>query len=94
MELNLFDKHGRFVMPDQSALDALDPADRERFAPVVAAAAKLDAAERDLKTATDTIAADVLAVEAADATLRKFPAPTFHDVWRQSTGGVTRRIGT
>lgn len=82
MELNMFDKVGKFVMPDLSNVDAET---RERFAPVAAAAAELENAERELTAAIKVIEQDVLAIEAAERDLRQFKKPTFHDLWAQTT---------
>ena len=84
--MDIFDKVGRFTMPDQAILDALDPVERERFAPVESAARELEAAERDLKDATDRMGTLIEAQDKAEKFLAKnFRAPTFMDLWRQST---------
>ena len=91
MSLDLFDKAGRFKMPDQTTLDALDPAERERFAPVERIARELDVAERDLKDATDRMGSLIEAHDKADKFLTKnYPPPTFMDLWRQSTSRPNR----
>jgi len=84
--LQLFNSKGMFQMPDQTTLDALDPAERERFAPVERVARELALAEADLKDATDRMGTLIEAHDAAEKYLTKnYPPPTFRDLWLQST---------
>lgn len=94
MELNLFDGRGIFQKLPQDVLAALDPADRALYMPVQRAVHELEMAEADLQAALAVIEADVIAIDAAEAELRTYHAPSFHDEWKATTGGVTRKIGT
>ncbi len=51
--LQLHDARGRFRLPDQQTIDALEPAERERFAPVLAAFNALHDTEAREKVARD-----------------------------------------
>lgn len=84
--LQIFDKLGRFQMPDQTTLNSLEPGERARFAPVKSIARELATAERDLKDATDRMGTLIEAHDAAGKFLAKnYPPPTFRDLWLSST---------
>lgn len=91
---NLISTRGEFVPIPDDALATLRPEQRALYAPVTAAADKLATAEKDLADALAVIEQDVLLIETCEATLRSFPARSFHDEWKATTGGVTRPIGT
>jgi hypothetical protein len=73
-------------MPTPDVLDALDPAERERFAPVERIARELHLAELDLKDATDRMGTLIETHDTAEKYLfANFKPPTFRDLWLQST---------
>jgi hypothetical protein len=84
-QVPLFDKRGNFCLPD---LSKLDDAERERLAPVAAAAEVVAAAEKALRAAEDDIGAAVERLDAAEKTearFRKSPSEAFHALWKQNT---------
>lgn len=85
MQVTLFDERGRFCLPD---LSKLSDADRERLAPVAAAAEVVAAAETALRSAEDDIADAVErldSAEKAEQRFRKSPSDAFHELWKQNT---------
>ena len=84
--LNLTDRNGAYLAPDQSTLDALDPATREAFAPVEAAARELESAESELSETVKAVERDVKALDAAEKFLAENYKPmTFHELHKMST---------
>ena len=71
---------------------SLDPAERERFAPVESIARELAAAERDLKDATDRMGTLIEAHDAAEKVFgEELPKRRLSDsLWLQSTTDPTR----
>ncbi len=81
----LFDKRGNFCLPDLSKLNDVE---RERIAPVAAAAEIVAAAEKSLRSAEDDmgIAIERLdAAEKAEQRFRKSTSESFHALWKQNT---------
>lgn len=89
--LQLTDSRGRFRMPEQAAIDALPPEERERFAPVAAAFSAFHAAEREEITATDAVSAELEKYTAAQKVLDRMPKPSFMDLWRSNTTRTDKR---
>ncbi len=85
MQPTLFDKRGRFEMPDVSTLT---DAERTKLAPVAAAAEVVAAAEKSLRSAEDDIGVAVERLDAAakaERRFRKSPSEAFHALWKQNT---------
>lgn len=90
MQPTLFDGRGCFTMPD---LSTLSDADRERLAPVAAAAEIVAAAEKALKAAEDDMGDAVEELdrcEKAERRFRKSPSEAFHELWKQNTSRLDK----
>jgi hypothetical protein len=73
---------------DPAEIAALSPDRRARHAKLVAAATEAQAAESNLKTATDHLHAAVREhAEAVAAHEKLSPRPSFMDIWRASVRG-------
>ncbi len=84
--LNIFDRNGQVMIPDQAALDALDAPTRDRFRVVETAYNEMKSAEAATEAATLEVAHAVEAYDKAQKYQAKnFPRPTFHDLWKAST---------
>lgn len=71
---------GKFAPYDADTLANLSPERQSLYQDVADAAANLERAESDLKTATDHVAECVRGV--ADAEKQMPKAPTFHELWK------------